>query len=265
MAGGGLRFGMALMIELERLLRAQGFGSRAECRALVRAGRVCVGGTLCDDPLAQFEAEGLGFSVDGGEWTYRKLVYLALNKPPGHECSRHPVHHPSVYSLLPEPLVRRGVQTVGRLDQDTTGLLLLTDDGSFIHRCTSPRRSVPKTYRVTTRHAVDDRQVAVLLNGVQLHDNPQPVAAAACLRVEQRCLQLTVTQGRYHLVRRMIAAAGNRVEALHRLSIGGLGLPESLSRGEWMYVDSPEEALISSGAGTLGCSTGVPDVLEGQS
>jgi len=76
---------------------------------------------------------------------------------------------------------------------------------------------------------------------------------------------LTVTQGRYHLVKRMIAAAGNRVEALHRLSIGGLGLPESLSRGEWMYVASPEEALISSGAGTLGCSTGVPDVLEGQS
>ncbi len=232
-------------MELERLLRSQGFGSRAESRALVWAGRVRVAGEICDDPLARFEPEGLAFSVDGVSWNYRKFAYLALNKPADYECSRRPVHHPSVYSLLPEPLLKRGVQAVGRLDQDATGLLLVTDDGSFIHKCTSPRKQIPKVYEVVTRHVVDDEQISALLSGVQLHDDPQAVAAAACVRLNERCLQLTVTQGRYHLVKRMVAAAGNRVEALHRASIGGLRLPESLAAGKWMWLEAPELALVA--------------------
>ncbi len=123
---------------LERLLHSQGFGSRKACRALVRQGRVTVDGQVCVDPFAEFEPTGLPFSVDGELWVYREKVYLALNKPAGYECSRSPLHHPSVLSLLPEPLTRRGVQPVGRLDQDSTGLLLLTDDGQFIHALTSP-------------------------------------------------------------------------------------------------------------------------------
>jgi len=236
------------MMDLERLLRSQGFGSRRETRALIWAGRVGVDGCVCEDPQARFDPEGLVFAVDGVEWICRKFAYLALNKPAGYECSRYPAHHPSVYSLLPSPLLARGVQAVGRLDQDATGLLLFSDDGSFIHRCTSPRKLVPKVYQVETRHPVDDRQVAALLNGVQLHDDPQPVSATACVRLRERCVQLTVTQGRYHLVKRMVAAAGNRVEALHRLSIGGLRLPESLSAGQWMWLDATEMALQALGA-----------------
>lgn len=235
------------MMELERLLRSQGFGSRAETRALIWAARVSVAGEICEDPVARFDPQGLRFAVDGVEWTYRKFAYLALNKPDGYECSQRPLQNPSVYSLLPAAVLGRGVQAVGRLDLDTTGLLLLTDDGAFIHRCTSPRKRVPKVYQVETRHAINEEQVAALLGGVVLHDDPQPIAATACVQLDERRLRLTVTQGRYHLVKRMIAASGNRVEALHRLSIGALELPDSLAVGQWMWLESPEQALQAEG------------------
>lgn len=227
-------------MELERLLRSQGFGSRAECRALVDDGRVSVAGAVCEDASAEFECTGLTLVVDGVAWTYRKFAYLALNKPAGYECSRQPLHHRSVYSLLPQPLARRGVQAVGRLDQDTTGLLLLTDDGQFIHTYTSPRKAIAKVYEVTTRHAVDDAQLMALRNGVQLHDETRLVAAAACARLSERQLRLAVTEGKYHLVKRMVAAAGNRVEALHRIAVGGLVLPPALSAGRWMWLESTD-------------------------
>lgn len=235
------------MITLERLLRSQGFGSRAECRALVVAGRVRIAGAIRGDSNEPLEPEGLRFSVDGVEWEYRQLTYLALNKPVGYECSHRPTHHRSVYSLLPQVLLRRGLQAVGRLDQDTTGLLLLTDDGQFIHRYTSPRRFIPKVYEVATRHPVDDRQLAALLTGVALHDEAKPVAAAVCVRLDERLLRLTVTAGSYHLVKRMVAAAGNRVEGLHRSAIGGFDLPPTLGPGEWIWLETPQlESLARS-------------------
>ena len=129
-------------MQLERLLRAQGFGSRSECRALIGSGRVSVSGHTCDDPCADFEPEGFAFSVDGVSWKFRQYAYIALHKPANYECSHKPRFHPSVYTLLPRPLVTRGVQAVGRLDEDTTGLLLMSDDGQFIHKCTSPKKIV---------------------------------------------------------------------------------------------------------------------------
>ena len=232
-------------MELERLLRSQGFGSRAECRALVDEGRVSVAGAICEDPFVHFEPAGLSFTVDGVLWNYRKFAYLALNKLAGYECSRRPQHHPSVYSLLPHPLTTRGVQAVGRLDQDSTGLLLLTDDGQFIHTFTSPRKEIPKIYEVTTRHAVDDAQVLALLRGVNLHGEDKAVAAVACIGLGERRLRLTVTEGKYHLVKRMIAATGNRVEALHRIAVGGFALPPALAPGQWMWLESAELELLA--------------------
>ena len=233
-------------MELERMLRSQGFGSRPECRALICAGRVTVAGELCDDPYAEFEpVDGLPFSVDGLPLVVRKLVYLAMNKPADYECSHKPKHHPSVYSLLPRFLLTRDVQAVGRLDEDTTGLLLLTDDGQFIHTYSSPKKKIPKVYEVTAKHPVDDEQIAALLAGVQLNDEPAPIAAAGCERVSERLIRLTVTEGKYHLVKRMIAAAGNRVEALHRVSVGGFVLPASLPLGEWMWLEADDLARLA--------------------
>jgi 16S rRNA pseudouridine516 synthase len=134
----------------------------------------------------------------------------------------------------------RGVQPVGRLDEDTTGALLLTDDGTLIHRLTSPRHHVPKVYEVGCKHPVDDAQVRRLIDGVVLDDDPAPVRAAAAQRVDERALRLTLTEGRYHQVKRMVAAVGNRVESLHRSAFGALTL-EGLPRpGQWRWVGAAE-------------------------
>lgn len=233
-------------MQLERLLRTQGFGSRSECRALIAARRVCVHGECCDDPYEDYEPEGFSFTVDGIPWTFRQNAYIVLNKPANYECSHKPRFHASVYTLLPRPLVTRGVQAVGRLDEDTTGLLLMSDDGQFIHKCTSPKKIVPKVYEVTTKHVIDDAQVKALLDGVVLNDEPCAIAAAACERISDRLLRLTVTEGKYHQVKRMVAAASNRVEALHRVSIGAYVLPVTLKPGEWTWLTDTDLELAQT-------------------
>ncbi len=224
-------------MQLERLIHSQGFGSRKECRALIRAGMVVIDGQVADDPRRDFAAEGLRFEVDGEEWLYRSKAHLMLHKPAGHECSRQPQFHPSVYALLPWPLVERGVQSVGRLDHDSTGLLLFSDDGQFIHTWSSGKKQIPKVYRAQLAEPVEEGLVQALLKGVSLHDEPEPIRAAACVPLDERSIELTVTEGKYHLVKRMVAAAGNHVEALHRSRIGGLELPPDLLDGEWCWLD----------------------------
>lgn len=227
-------------MELERILRSQGFGSRPECRSLIRNGRVCINGVQCVDPYAEFDLDGLEFSVDAAVWRWRKFAYLLLNKPANVECSQKPTYHPSVYSLLPRELLTRGVQAVGRLDEDTTGFLLFSDDGQFIHTYTSPKKKIPKIYEVTVKHALDERQVVALLSGVLLNDETDPISASSCEILEGHLLRMTVTEGKYHLVKRMIAAAGNRVERLNRVCVGGLSLPSNLPVGQWKWLE-PEE------------------------
>jgi 16S rRNA pseudouridine516 synthase len=136
------------------------------------------------------------------------------------------------------------VQAVGRLDQDTTGLLLLSDDGQFIHRMSSPKKHVPKVYEVTAKHDVVPDQIERLLAGVVLDDDPKPVRAAACVQTGERCLHLTLTEGKYHQVKRTLAAVGNRVEGLHRLQIGGLVLPADLAPGQWRWLDAQDLAKL---------------------
>lgn len=234
-------------MQLQDILYSQGFGTRRVCAGLVQQGHVTVAGELVTDATAEFAPEGLTFSVGGVVWPYHEQAYLMLNKPAGTECSQKPSTYPSIYTLLPAPLRQRpqkgavqGVQAVGRLDQDTTGMLLLTDDGKFIHRMSSPRHHVPKVYEVTAKHEVDARQVQRLLDGVVLDDDPKPVRAAACELAGERLLRLTLTEGKYHQVKRMVAAVGNRVEALHRSRIGRLGLPADLPPGGWRWL-SPED------------------------
>lgn len=225
---------------LERLLHSQGFGARKFCRTLVRAGAVTVNGDLCEDPDAIFETDNLHFVVDGfeGVWPYCQKAYILLNKPVGYECSRAPKHHPSVLSLLPLPLRERDVQPVGRLDVDTTGLLLLTDDGQCIHVLTSPKHAVPKVYRATLAEAADPALCDRLLAGVLLKDEDEILSAQSCTLLTQTLLELTITQGKYHQVRRMVVAAGNHVTGLSRVAVGDLSLPESLVPGEWQWLDA---------------------------
>lgn len=224
-------------MKLAALLFSQGFGTRRVCAGLVQAGLVRVGGEVVDDPGLEVEPEGLVFEVEGRPWTYHAKALVMLHKPAGYECSQKPRHHPSVLTLLPPPLRTRGVQPVGRLDEDTTGLLLLTDDGTLIHRLTSPKHHVPKVYEATAKHEITDEQLQRLLDGVVLDDDPQPVRALAAERVAPQHLRLTLAEGRYHQVKRMLAAVGNRCEALHRSRFGRLVLPADLAPGGWRWVD----------------------------
>lgn len=225
-------------LSLERILSSQGFGSRKDVRSLIWEERVAVEGVCCIEPSQLFEKEGLHFSVDGCQHFYRDHVYIALHKPAQYECSRQPQAYVSVLSLLPYYLLNRGVQPVGRLDADTTGLLFLTDDGQWSHAMMSPRHHVAKTYRVFTKHSISDEMIGRLLDGVYLHDAPdEKIVADACARVSAQCIDLTISQGKYHQVKRMIAAVGNRVDALHRSQIGSYLLPPELSASEWCYVE----------------------------
>jgi len=240
-------------VKLAQVLFSQGFGSRRECEGLIVGGFVSVAGAVMDDPFDELDPEGLQFSVRGETWPFRTKALIVLNKPAGHECSQKPKHHPSVYSLLGAPLRRRDVQAVGRLDEDTTGLLLLTDDGSLIHRWTSPKHHVPKVYEIGCKHPVTDDQVQQLLRGVTLIDDPVPVRAAAAESTgvfngpqaadlgELHGLRMTLTEGKYHQVKRMVAAVGNRVEALHRSRYGALVLPADLAPGQWRWLAGPHE------------------------
>ena len=239
-------------MQLQQILFSQGFGTRRVCAGLVEQGFVTVKGQPCPDPYADFEPAGLRFSVQGRDWVFHEKAYLALHKPAGYECSQKPGAWPSVYTLLPAPLRQRpqrqgqpGVQAIGRLDQDTTGLLLLSDDGAFIHRMGSPKRHVPKVYEITARHPVDAAMVRRLLEGVVLDDDPRPVRAAACEVTGELGLRLTLTEGKYHQVKRMVAAVGNRVEQLHRSRIGGLELPPDLRPGQWRWLGAEELALLA--------------------
>lgn len=238
-------------MQLQELLYTQGFGTRRVCAGLVQQGFVTVRGEPCDDASAEFEPEGLHFTVQGVPWIYQARAYVLLHKPAGTECSQKPSTWPSIYTLLPSPLRLRpnkgavqGVQAIGRLDQDTTGLLLLTDDGAFIHKMSSPRHHVPKVYEVGTKHPVDERQVQRLLAGVVLDDDPKPVKAAACEATGECALRLTLTEGKYHQVKRMLAAVGNRVETLHRSRMGGLALPADLAPGQWRWLTPDDLALL---------------------
>ena len=242
-------------MQLQDILFSQGFGTRRVCAGLVQQGFVTVASVPCAEPAMEFIADGLHFTVQGVAWAYHEKAYLMLHKPAGYECSQKPSTYPSIYTLLPAPIRQRGggaaagVQAVGRLDQDTTGLLLLSDDGKFIHRMSSPRHHVSKVYEVTAKHPVDDQQIQKLLAGVVLDDDPKPVRAAACAQTGERQLSLTLTEGKYHQVKRMIAAVGNRVEdvgGLHRARIGSLALPADLKPGAWRWLTAQDLLSIAA-------------------
>lgn len=236
---------MPARLSLDRLLQSQGFGSRKYCRELIADGEVAVDSETVTDYRAVFDAENLVFTVFGEEWVYREHVYIALNKPANYECSRKPSHHPGVLTLLPEQFSWREVQPVGRLDHDTTGLLLMSDDGPFIHAQSSPKRHVPKLYLAATHDPVTPQLIAQLLSGVQLHDEPAPLEAISCNAVGERQLEIVLEQGKYHQVKRMLAAAGNHCSALRRTAIGGLRLDAlGLTEGEWCYLDEVQRALL---------------------
>ncbi|MBH5328422.1 rRNA pseudouridine synthase [Eikenella sp. S3360] len=225
-------------MQLTKYLQAQGIGSRKQCRQLVEQGRIAINGAIAETPAAEIEpAQVRSLAIDGEAIAVIPLphYYILLHKPAGYETSHKPRDYPSIFSLLPGHLRATGPQAVGRLDADTTGVLLLTNDGAFNHRQTSPKQHVAKLYRATLKHPADESLCATLRQGVLLHDDNETVAAAAAELESPHSLLLTLTEGKYHQVKRMVAAAGNRVEALHRLRFGDWDC-QGLQPGEWCFI-----------------------------
>ena len=227
---------MAKPVSLEKVLFSQGFGTRRYCSDLVYADLVKVNGVLAEDPEERISTEGLILNVEGQDWEFHEKAYIAFHKPANYECSHKTTHHPSVYSLLPRPFIERGLQCVGRLDFDTTGLLLISDDGQFIHKMTTPKKNIGKVYEITTAEPIQSKQLDHLLKGVVLDDDPKPCFAKACEQIDERRLVMTIVEGRYHQVKRMMAAVGNHVAQLHRIQIGAYLMSADLAEGQWRWL-----------------------------
>jgi 16S rRNA pseudouridine516 synthase len=182
-------------------------------------------------------------TVNGEEVTTQEKLYVMLHKPTDVECSHNPRDHESVYSLLPDRFTAMGIQSVGRLDADSEGLLLLSNQGDFIHRVESPKKGMLKYYRVGLARPFTVEQEAELLKGVMLKDERRPVLARE-IRVEGDTVVIAIGEGLYHQVRRMFAAVGNHVLTLKREAIGPVTLDETLGRGGWRFLSEEEVASL---------------------
>lgn len=234
---------------IDKLLSNLGYGSRAEIGRLARAGGIALDGTEVEDAARRIAVTPDlpdRMQVDGTPLDPPPGLVLLLNKPLGMTCS-HKEEGALVYDLLPDRWRRRDpvISTIGRLDKETSGLLLLTDDGDFLHRVISPRRHVPKVYRATLARPLAGTEGALFASGeLILEGEAKPLAPAKLEVLSPTETRLTVTEGRYHQVRRMFAAVGNHVEALHRDRVGGLTLPDDLAPGRWRLLTPNEAARV---------------------
>lgn len=221
-----------------KYLQAQGVGTRKTCQYLVKQGRVRINGDILNiDRIEIDENQVKSLQIDDEDALVIPLpyFYILLNKPAYYETSHKPRDYPSVFTLFPEQLRSVDLQAIGRLDADTTGVLLITNDGQFNHRMTSPKYHVEKSYRVTLKHRADETLCHTLQRGVLLHDENEVITANSAVLSDEKTLILTIHQGKYHQVKRMIAAAGNRVEALHRERFG-IWHTQNLDFGEWQFI-----------------------------
>lgn len=223
---------------LDRFLSTQTVLSRSEARTVVRRGRVCVNGTVIRDFGMQILPETDKISFDGQDIKYRKYMYILMNKPSGVLSASNDKNRETVVDLVPPELYRNGLFPVGRLDKDTTGMLLITDDGEFAHKVISPKSGISKTYLVELDGAVTQEMAETFKKGVTLADGT--VCQPALLQPLGTCsARLTLWEGKYHEVKRMFGTVGLGVNSLHRESIGELELPSEIKEGE--CVEMPEK------------------------
>jgi 16S rRNA pseudouridine516 synthase len=235
------------MMRLVKLVSNLGYGSQKDVRALIAAGRLT---SAAGVPLgADQQVDHGDVLIDGERLDPPAGMVLMMNKPCGYTCSTSDPGR-VVYELLPPRFVRRKpiVAPVGRLDRETSGLLLLTDDGQFLHRVISPKSAIAKTYEVTLAHPLKGDEAEIFASGsLLLRSETLPLAPAKFTGTGDRSAVVSITEGRYHQVRRMFAAVGNHVEALHRSGVGDLRLG-SLASGQWRLLAADETAMALAGA-----------------
>lgn len=234
------------MERLDKILAGTGRWSRREVKELVRAGRVSVNGVTARSPEEKWDRAGLDLRVDGVLVSGEKFLYLMLHKPAGYVSATEDPRQPTVLDLLPPHLRRVGLFPAGRLDGDTEGLMLLTNDGPLAHRLLSPKKHVDKTYFVRVAGTLDEDDQAAFAAGMVLGDD------LACLPAGLEALPapgegiVTLREGKYHQIKRMLAARGKPVVYLKRLTIGPLTLDESLPQGSWRPLTPEELAALAA-------------------
>ncbi len=233
------------MERLDKILSNAKLGSRKEVRQLIKTGRIRVDGEIAEDPAAAYDPEKNKFYLNGAPVDTRKFIYLILNKPAGFLSATEDLHDPVVLDLI--ALRHRMFEPfpVGRLDKDTEGLLLLTNDGTLNHQLISPRWHVDKVYEARLRDPAEENYHKKLLKGIVLDDDYRCLPALMkVISDDGRLVHLTIQEGKFHQVKRMFEALGNRVEDLTRIAFGPLQLPEDLPRGEYRELTGEELDLL---------------------
>ncbi len=233
------------MIRLDKFLCEAGAGSRSEVKLLIKKGRVTINGTVAKAPETKVDEKNDQVALDAQPLSYEKFVYYMLHKPAGVVTATRDNHEKTVMELLKDA-PGKDLFPAGRLDKDTEGLLLITNDGALSHRLLSPAKHVDKTYLVRTKAPVTDEMRRRLEEGVDIGDE-KPTLPAKTELTEDGGLLLTVTEGRFHQVKRMLSAVGNEVVYLKRLSMGPLVLDGALSKGEYRALTPEEKAALGIG------------------
>lgn len=232
------------MIRLDKYLCEMEAGTRSEVKAFIKKGRVTVNGETAKAPEQKVDETRDTVTLDGHSFSYQKFFYYMLHKPAGVVTAVRDHHDQTVLDLLVDA-PGKDLSPVGRLDKDTEGLLLITNDGALSHRLLSPVKHVPKTYLVHTKRPVTSQMCEKLEAGVEIGDETPTAPAKAKLLSDTDCgLLLTITEGRFHQVKRMLQAVGNEVVYLKRLSMGALVLDETLSKGSWRALTEEEKAQL---------------------
>lgn len=235
------------MERLDKILASQGVGTRSEVRKIIWSGKVTVDGEICRSIDRKLDPTAHEIAVSGSPVGYKKHLYIMMNKPDGVISASNDSHVETVIDILPPNLRRKGLFPVGRLDKDTTGLLLITDDGAFAHAVTSPGKKVFKTYRATLDGALTEENVALLRGGVTIDGNELCLPAqVAVLDGEHFIYEIKICEGKYHQIKRMAQAVGRRVLALERTAVGALALDPLLGQGQARELTEREMPLPTS-------------------
>lgn len=237
------------MERLDKILASTGRWSRREVKELVRAGRVTVNGTAARSPEEKYRREDLTLLVDGQSVLCERYTYLMLHKPAGLVSATEDPRQATVLDLLPEHLRKIGLFPAGRLDRDTEGLLLLTNDGALAHDLLSPRKHVDKTYFVRVEGRLDQSDAEAFQSGMTLGDGLVCLPAGLALLEAPDEALVTLREGKYHQIKRMLAARGKPVRYLKRLAMGPLALDQTLEKGQWRPLEEEELTQLRSAGG----------------
>jgi len=229
---------------IEAKLFQLGFGSRRECRNLVRDSMVSIDGTAIDDPYAPFPVGEATLEVNGEIVPLNTQIYAVLHKPAGYECSHSPTHNPSVYELFPQRWIHMDLNSAGRLDADTTGLLIFSNNGQFIHHLESPRKELGKTYEFRTEEPLSKTQFGSLRGGVNLRGEKGVFKPVFIEALEDGWIRMQISEGKYHQVKRMVAAVKGILTELRRIAIGDLKLTPEWEPGTWREMTAADFAAV---------------------